>query len=579
MRKILTTYSPACLVLAFMAMVLLTCGGGGGGSDSGTPFSPTPSVKSVVITGTVPGTVAIAYDYATGKEVTRDVADGTPKRFTLNLEPGEYYLMFLANEGTPDQGSYAFYNVTGGNVFTFEADTTLDLGALVFNNYPRTATPQIDPISGNGNVTETYVPEASFSQGGKWTATRTFVNSTCSGHSPGTTVTENVTITHGYGLVSYASAGSTDTAIGFANVHTAILTSSESALETIYLTMQADGSLAGSFSKVGYGGGCSEEGTITAVQDTSPPPDATLIGLTINGPSSMPEYSTATYTATASWSDGSTSTVTPSWSVLNSQMAGINTDGVLYYQGVVSSDQTATVHATYSSGGIIKTAGMNVTITRGPSVPFTDQELSGQTFFQEYSEGGGYESFLYILNADSSPELYATFALPRGDASHYVTGIWSNDPDGLNLDFRFADYGPCMVQRIADSPTEMEVVIYDIFWGVWSSVLTWEKTVPVDPSKLPGTYTGSDGYTWVFNADGTGSVPDFGGGITFSWSVDSDGVLRMPANTGYTASFYARATSESTSTEYTILRAGFPEHNTSTGGFYKYYGGIELTRQ
>jgi len=53
----------------------------------------------------------------------------------------------------------------------------------------------------------------------------------------------------------------------------------------------------------------------------------------------------------------------------------------------------------------------------------------------------------------------------------------------------------------------------------------------------------------------------------------------MPADTGYTASFYVRATSQSTATEYTILRAGFPEHNTSTGAFYSYYGGIELTRQ
>ena len=40
-------------------------------------------------------------------------------------------------------------------------------------------------------------------------------------------------------------------------------------------------------------------------------PPATLSGLSINGPSSVSEYSTGTYTATASWSDNSTSTVTP----------------------------------------------------------------------------------------------------------------------------------------------------------------------------------------------------------------------------------------------------------------------------
>lgn len=124
----------------------------------------------------------------------------------------------------------------------------------------------------------------------------------------------------------------------------------------------------------------------------------------------MPEYRTATNTATASWSDNSTSTVTPTWSVLNSQMVGINTDGVLYCQGIVSSDHTATVHATYSSGGIIKTDGMNVTITSGPSIPFTDQELSGQAFFEEGS------SRLYILNADFSHEQYFF----GGDTSDYI---------------------------------------------------------------------------------------------------------------------------------------------------------------
>ena len=576
MRKFLFTYLPPSLLLVLLAMVLFTCGGGGdGGSNSGTTPSPTPSEKSVVITGTVPGTVAIAYDYATGIEADRNVASGTPTRFTLNLDPGEYYLMFLENEGTPSQGSYAFYNVTGGNVFTFEANTTLDLGDLVFNNYPRTATPQIDPISGNGNVTETFVPEASFSPGaGEWTATRTFENSTCPGHSPGTTVTENVTIAQGYGLLTYTPAGPNETAVGFANVNTAIFTSSKNALVTIYLTMQADGSLAGSFSRVGYSGGCSEEGTITAVLGTSPPPATTLTGLSINGPSSMAEKSTATYTATAVWSDSSTSSVTPTWSV-NPQVAEISPGGVLSCQAI-DSDQMVTVTATYSSGGITKTDSMDVTIIDETYIPFTDEELSGKVFFQEYSEGGGYSSFLYKLNTDSSLNIYATFALPRGDTSHYVTGTWSNDPDGLFLDFRFVDFSPYTVQRIADSSMEMEVAIHTMVWGNPTVYYeTWEKTVPVDPAKLPGTYAGSDGYTWVFNADGTGSVASF----TFTWSVDSEGVLRMPFNTGYTGSFYARATSQSTATEYTILQSAFTEHNTATGAFYKYYGGIELTRQ
>jgi hypothetical protein len=242
-------------------------------SNESSATTLSSSSKSVVITGTVPGTVAIAYDYATGLEAARNVAGGNPKTFSLNIAPGEYYLMFITNEGTPSQRSFAFQNVTGGNVFTIKENTTLDLGALVFYNYPGAAKPLIDPISGNDNVTETFVREASFSPGpGEWIATRTFVNSSCSGHSPGTTVTEDVTIRQGFGIVTFDLAGTTETAIGVANVNTAILTASDSALVTIYLTMQSDGSLAGTYSKVGYGGECSEDATITAV--LRPPPSA-----------------------------------------------------------------------------------------------------------------------------------------------------------------------------------------------------------------------------------------------------------------------------------------------------------------
>ena len=146
MRKILFTYLPASLLLAFLAMILVSCG------EEVTEVIRVrhpPPTKSVVITGTVPGTVAIAYDLATGKEAARNVASGTPKTFSLSVAPGAYYLMFIENEGTPTQRSFAFQNVTGGNVFTFKANTTLDLGVLVFNSYPGTAVPLIDPIAGN----------------------------------------------------------------------------------------------------------------------------------------------------------------------------------------------------------------------------------------------------------------------------------------------------------------------------------------------------------------------------------------------------------------------------------------------
>lgn len=563
-------------------MILVSCGGGGDGSNSGTTPTP-PSTKSVVITGTVPGTVAIAYELATGKEADRNVASGTPKTFSLSVDPGDYYLMFIENEGTPTQRSFAFQNVTGGNVFTLKANTILNLGDLVFNNYPRTAVPLIDRISGNDNVAESFRPEASFSPGaGEWIETRMFVNSTCSGHSPGTTVTGNVKIAHGYGIVTYTPAETAETAIGVANVNTAILTASSSALETIYLTVQADGSLAGTYSRVGYGGGCSEEGTLTAVLSTSPPlppPAVTLTGLSINGPSSMSANSTATYSATASWSDNSTSTVIPIWSV-NSQIASISPFGVFSGQGGIGSDQTVTITATYSYGEITETATMNVTITMSPTptptptpIGFTAQRLLLVMYFEGDTNAEG-DSSLFKFNDDSSFQQYR-YKNPPG-TSEYVNGTWSIGASGEAI----LNYGGGMTTTVKplDDLFMYGRVLVDEGTGS-PRIVTWEWAgpgpFPFDSSLLPGTYVNQYGDTWVFNSNGTGSTTG-NGGWTFTWSVDA-GIIKAVFPNGYVGWMY-QTPSANTWTSYPEIAWAFVLNN-PTGDFYFYYGGMHLTRQ
>jgi len=98
-------------------------------------------------------------------------------------------------------------------------------------------------------------------------------------------------------------------------------------------------------------------------------PAAVLTGLTIGSPSSVPENSSASYTANATWSDGSTSNVTVSavWSVSPATYATINS-GVLV-TSEVPSDQTVTVSASYASGGVTKVADKVVTITDVPTPP------------------------------------------------------------------------------------------------------------------------------------------------------------------------------------------------------------------
>ena len=293
---------------------------------------------------------------------------------------------------------------------------------------------------------------------------------------------------------------------------------------------------------------------------------ATLTGLSVNGPSLMSEYSTATYTATASWSDNSTSTVTPTWSV-NPPVAEISTGGVFSCRGGVASDQAVTVSATYSSGGITKTGTKDVTITNIIAIPFTAPMLSGKIFYGEgFSGGGASDSSLLYFNADLTFREDYTY-------SGHLTGTWSIDSSG-RLVVPVTSLGSVAVTLLSDSLTEMQVSVVD---GTGTpSTATLEKTVPVDNSILPGTYVNDSGDTWIFISNGTGSTTG-GGGWTFTWSVNS-GILKVVFSNGYQGWMYARASSQSSPTSYAILKWAFVEY-TPTGGFYYYYGGMVLTRQ
>ena len=294
-------------------------------------------------------------------------------------------------------------------------------------------------------------------------------------------------------------------------------------------------------------------------------PPGTLSGLSIDGPSSVSEYSTGTYTATASWSDNSTSTVTPVWSV-NSQAASISTSGVLSCQTIVN-DQAVTVSATYSSGGITKADTMDVTFTNIISIPFTAAMMSGKVFYRENSSGGGAsDSSLLYFNAD------LTFREDYTSSGH-LTGTWSIDSSG-RLVVPVTRLGAVTVTLLSDSLTEMQVSTA-VGTGT-PSTATLEKTVPGDDSILPGTYVNDTGDTWIFNSNGTGSTTG-GGGWIFTWSVNS-GILKVVFSNGYQGWMYARASSQSSPTSYTILKWAFVEY-TPTGGFYDYYGGMALTRQ
>jgi hypothetical protein len=94
---------------------------------------------------------------------------------------------------------------------------------------------------------------------------------------------------------------------------------------------------------------------------------ASLTGLSISGPSSVNENTSATYTAVARYSDGTTRTVTSArWSE-NSSYATIS--GGILRAGSVNSNQTVTITARYGPEENRKTATKTVTIVNGASAP------------------------------------------------------------------------------------------------------------------------------------------------------------------------------------------------------------------
>jgi hypothetical protein len=93
---------------------------------------------------------------------------------------------------------------------------------------------------------------------------------------------------------------------------------------------------------------------------------AVLSSIAVSGPSSVNEGLTGTYTATGTWDNGTTAAVSPTWSVSTSY-ASIGAGGLLT-AATVTSNQTVTVTASYTSGGVTKTAAMSVTIVDVPAV-------------------------------------------------------------------------------------------------------------------------------------------------------------------------------------------------------------------
>jgi hypothetical protein len=147
---------------------------------------------------------------------------------------------------------------------------------------------------------------------------------------------------------------------------------------------------------------------------------ATLSSLSISGPSSVNESGSGTYTATAAWSDGSTTSVSPTWGVSPTTYASIGGVGVLTTLAV-SSNQTATVTASYAAGGVTRTASKSVTIVEVPSGTLDPPKNVELTALVATSP-----ERLFRLEWDPVTNFADGAPIPAGDVLY--DAYWSTDP-------------------------------------------------------------------------------------------------------------------------------------------------------
>ena len=88
-----------------------------------------------------------------------------------------------------------------------------------------------------------------------------------------------------------------------------------------------------------------------------------LSSIAIEGNSIIPNGGTASYSCTATWSDGSTSVVTATWSLSATQYATVDANGKVVNQNTLETDQTVTLNASYTADGVTKTASKAISLT------------------------------------------------------------------------------------------------------------------------------------------------------------------------------------------------------------------------
>jgi hypothetical protein len=184
------------------------------------------------------------------------------------------------------------------------------------------------------------------------------------------------------------------------------------------------GSVTGSW-KVKVVNGSAESSLYTfAVSSVSPQ----LTALSISGPVNVAQNTSGNqYTATAIFSDGSTSTVTPTWGLSSGAPASISSSGQLTANSV-GANTAISVIASYTYSGVTKTASYGVVILTSGNCGYYLQELISNGTFVSGSTGwaltGNFQADSRFSVYNNEPG-YAYLANSDGSGGNNLSGTLS----------------------------------------------------------------------------------------------------------------------------------------------------------
>lgn len=175
------------------------------------------------------------------------------------------------------------------------------------------------------------------------------------------------------------------------------------------------GSIGTASGQISFVTSASSSKNVISLVGTGSAPPAVPQSLEVQCPSQLNSGASGNCTATASFSDGTSRTVAPTWTTSNISVAGISVSGVLTAK-TVTTDTPVTVTAAYGENGVSKTASTMVSVKAAPTL--SELSISG----------------LDVLEAGKSTTYTAKAVYSDGTSKSASTVTWSVSGSGATMD-------------------------------------------------------------------------------------------------------------------------------------------------